>query len=188
MPIEVSYFEDFPGGGTLVTTGLTAGEVVQRGVLGNFNEETRLFTILKTFEVAENAAANAVNVKIKKTVNDQPNLALVGTVVGATVGGDAVTVTAIDKSNTDYDTITLSATLGALAAGAALFEAAVAGEDSAAIAVDVNGWLREDADVDQNEFVSVGRRGTLYERRLPAKVPQAVKDKLQGLIVFSQQR
>lgn len=188
VPIEVSYFEDYPGGGTLVTDGLKTGDVVQRGVLGNFDEETRLFTVLKTFEVAENAAANAVNVKIKKTVNDQPHLGAVGTVVGFAKNGVASDITAINTSNADYDTITLSATLGvALPAGSVLFEAGEAGEDTADLKVDVNGWLREDADVDENEFVSVGRRGTLYERRLPAKVPQAVKDKLQGLIVFSGQ-
>lgn len=189
VPLEVSYFEDYPGGGTLVTTSLPKGDVLQRGVLGNFDEATRLFSVLKTFVVAENAASNAVNIKVKKVVNEQPNLAVVGEIVGYSTGGVASAITAIDRSNSDYDTITIGTTLGvAIPAGSVLFEAGVEGADTAALKVDVNGWLREDADIDQNEFVSVGRRGTLYERRLPAGVPQAVKDSLKGLIVFSQQR
>ncbi|WP_293925455.1 hypothetical protein [Sphingobacterium sp. UBA6320] len=187
--IEVSYFEDFPGGGTLNTTGLKQGDVIQRGVLGNINEATRLFSVLKTFVVAENAANNAVNIKVKKVINEQPNLAVIGDIVSFSVGGTAYAITAIDTSNSDYDTITIGTTLGvALPAGSVLFESSASGATAGALKVDVNGWLREDADVDQNEFVSVGRRGTLYERRLPFAVPQAVKDKLQGLIVFSQQR
>ncbi|MGN5953212.1 hypothetical protein ACP6L2_01230 [Sphingobacterium lactis] len=188
VPIEVSYFEDFPGGGTLKTDGLIQGDVIQRGVLGNFDEATRLFSVLKTFVVAETAANNAVNIKIKKTVNEQPNLALVGTIVSFEVGGTAYAVTAIDKSNIDYDTITIGTTLGvSLPAGSVLFESSATGATAGTLKVNVNGWLREDADVDQNEFVSVGRRGTLYERRLPQAVPQAVKDALKGLIIFSQQ-
>lgn len=189
VPIEVSYFEDFAGGGTLATTGLPNGDVIQRGVLGNFNEATRLFSVLKTFVVAEAAANDATSIKIRKTVNGQPHLAVVGTIVAFVVGGKSYAITAIDKSNADYDTITVGTTLGvALPLDAVLFESVSTGASAGALKVEVNGWLREDADVDQNEFVSVGRRGTLYERRLPAAVPQAAKDALKGLIVFSQQR
>lgn len=188
FPIEISYFEDFPGGGTLDKTGLVSG-VLQRGVLGHFNEATRLFQVLSTLTVVEEAAADATTYKVAKMVNEQSHLAKVGTVLAYVKGGKSYAVTAIDSTNADYDVITLGTSLGVIVpVGGVLFESATVGAATGALKIVPNGWLREDADVDDNEFISVGRRGTLYERRLPFAVPQTVKDELKGLIVFSQQR
>lgn len=189
-PVEITYIEDFPGGGTLVKTGLKDGEVIQAGTLVSFDEGTRLATVLKTAVLAEAAANNATAYKIKKTVNNQPHGFNKSDVVAAAVGGASYAVSAdIDTSNADYDTITVGTTLGvALAAGDVLFNSAASGATAGALKVIPNGWLRADADVDDNEFVSIGRRGTLYERRLPYAVPTAVKTALKGLIEFSQQR
>lgn len=187
--IEVKFHEDFAGGGTLDTSNLTKGDVIQRGVLGNFNEATRLFTVLKTFKVFEPAVVDATAYKIYKEVNGQPNLAKVGDIIAIKEGGVASAITAIDKTNAGYDAITVGTTLGlAVNADDALFESSAAGASAAKVKVEVNGWLREDADVDDNEFVSVGRIGTLYERRLPAAVPADVKNQVKGSIIFSQQR
>lgn len=189
FPIEVSYFEDFPGGGTLDKTGLPEGGVIQRGALGKFDEASRMFNVLQTLTVVEEAANDAVAIKVKKEVNGQPHLAKVGTIVSYVVGGKAYAITNIDRTHADYDTITIGTTLGVVVpVGGVLFESAASGASAGALKVVPNGWLREDVDVDDNEFVSVGRRGTLYERRLPFGVPSAVKTELKGLVEFSQQR
>lgn len=187
--IEVKFHEDFAGGGTLDITNLTKDDVIQRGVLGSFSEATRLFTVLKTFKVFEAAADDATAYKIYKAVNEQPNLAKVGDIIAVKEGGVASAITAIDNTNADYDILTVGATLGVeVAVDDALFESSEAGATAAKVKVEVNGWLREDADVDDNEFVSVGRIGTLYERRLPCAVPADVKSTVKGAIIFSQQR
>lgn len=188
-PVEITYFEDFPGGGTLNKTGLKDGDVFQKGTLVSFDESTRLVSVLKTAVIAEAAGADATSYKIKKLNNEQPHGFVRSDVIAAAVGGKSYAISAdLDTSNADFDTLTVGTSLGALAVGDVIFHSAASGATAGALKVIPNGWLRVDADVDDNEFVAVGRRGTLYERRLPYAVPQAVKDALKGLIEFSQQR
>src|SRR5690606_32356013 len=177
-PIEVTYIEDYPGGGTLSKDGLKAGEVIQAGSLVSFDEGSILGHVLKTAVLAEAAANDATSYKIKKTVNEQPHGFVKSEIIAAVVGGKSYAISAdVDTSNTDYDTITVGTTLGvALEAGAIIFHSAASGATAGALKYVPNAWLRVDADVDDNEFISLGRRGTLYERRLPYAVPQAVKD------------
>ena len=72
-------------------------------------------------KVLENAASDATSIKVKKG-----SFVVVGTVLGT--GAKGATVSAIDKSNSDYDTLTLAAAFGAaVKADDVLFEASAAG-------------------------------------------------------------
>lgn len=78
--------------------------------------------VIKTAKVVAAAAAAATTVKVAKGHNLNT-----GDILMASKGAAAVNVTKIDTSAKDGDTLTLSATLGALAVGAQLVQAAAAG-------------------------------------------------------------
>ena len=78
--------------------------------------ETGLYHVLKTALVSEAAAADAIAYKVTKN-----HLFGVGDFV--TIGGASDKITAIDKSNAEFDTITLEATIGAAAKGQVLVQA-----------------------------------------------------------------
>lgn len=72
-------------------------------------------------KVVEEAAADATTVKIKKG-----SFVAAGTILGT--GSKGATVSAVDKTNDNYDTLTLAAAFGAkVSAGDTLFEASAAG-------------------------------------------------------------
>ena len=101
----------------LVTTGLAAGMIVDKGCPLSVDFKAQTATPVKNVRVNAAVASNGVNIKI-----DKGSLIKAGDFVS---NGDSTSeVTAVDKSNTAYDTITVGATLGALAIGAVLFEAA----------------------------------------------------------------
>lgn len=74
--------------------------------------------VVKVAVAYEAAAADATSLKVKKyhqfKVND---------VITLDAGGASVKITAIDKSNASYDTLTIAEALGAVALGVALVEA-----------------------------------------------------------------
>jgi hypothetical protein len=183
VPVFVTIIEDYPGGGTLSQTGLVVGETVKAGALVKFDESTRLVSVLKTASITENATNTATDYKISKGSG-----LVVGDNFSAVVGGKAYPITVIDKTNADYDLVSVGTTLGvALVVGDVVFQSSATGASAGALMYDVNGILRNSAVVGNNEMVAVVRRGTTYERRLPSPVPSAVKTALQGLIVFSKQ-
>lgn len=187
-PVEVTFIEDFPGGGTLAATGLSAGDVIQKGTLVAFNESTRIATVVKSAVLAEAADATAVDYKVAKKVNGQPHNLKVGEFIAAVKGGKSYAITAIDTSDAGFDKLTIGTTLGvALEVGTVLMDSKSSGAAAGALKTIPNGWLRDDAEIGENEFVAIGRVGTLYERRLPGGVSQAVKDELKGNVNFSQQ-
>lgn len=183
VPIFVTIIEDFPGGGSLDTTGLVEGADVLAGAIGKFDEATRKFSLLKLATVYEAASSSATSIKIKKG----SHLA-VGEYVGKSVGGAAFAISAIDDSNAAYDTITVGTTLGvALVAGDQLFKSSATGASAAALHVAPNGVLKYDVVAEANEGVSVIRRGTVYNRRIPSAAGADVKAALPH-IIFSEQR
>lgn len=118
--------EDVIGGGTIDRVSL-------RGALFNdrpldelppivvvVKNENGVYCALKTARVSEAVAADAKSVKVAKN-----HLFTIGDFV--TVGGDlkgaSDQITAIDKSNSGYDLITLAAAIGVAAAGSVLVQA-----------------------------------------------------------------
>ena len=186
-PVFIEIHSDYKGGGTLNNTGMVDNSLVRAGAFVNFDENTRLVSLLKTAVIVEVAGASATAYKIAKLNNNQPHLFVSGDVFAKTVGGASYAGT-IDTSNADYDVVTVGTTLGAMAVGDVLFHSASSGASAGALKVSVNGQLRNDYRSGKNVFVAVVRQGINYKRRLPFAAPQAVIDALKGLIIFSDQR
>lgn len=101
----------------LNTTGLTIGSKLPRFTPVQANLATRMVDVVKNVKVVEDAANNATSIKVAKN-----SLAYAGMTLGA--ADNCAVVSSIDKSNANYDTITLAAALGeAVTAGQVLFEA-----------------------------------------------------------------
>ncbi len=166
------------GGFNLVTTGLAAGTVVPSGTVLGYDEANRTATIIKGATVVENVAADGVSIKV-----DKNHILVVGDVIAATA--DAAAITAIDKTNENYDTITVDATLGAITAGAGVYQAAAAGADPE-FPVEPKGLLYNPVKVVAGDvaFVDVVLRCTVYARRIPYVAP-SIQEKLSN-IFFSQ--
>lgn len=84
--------------------------------------------VVKVAEVVAEVGATAKTVKVKKGHNF-----VAGNFVLLDEGGVAVEISAIDTTNKEYDTITLSSALGAIAIGACIAEAAAASSDASAL-------------------------------------------------------
>ena len=105
----------------LDTTGLTIGSKLPRFTPVAVDLKTRMAKVVKNVKVLEEVAAEATTVKIAKK-----SLAYVGMLLGT--GAKGAKVTAIDTSNSAYDTLTLEAAFGVkIAANTVLFEASAAG-------------------------------------------------------------
>lgn len=187
-PVFIEIHSDYKGGGTLSNIGLVAKSLIRAGALVNFDENTRLVTILKTAVIVEAAVAGAVAYKIAKQNKNQAHLFVSGDVFAKAVGGASYAGTLDTTTSTEYDIITVGTTLGAMVVGDILFNSAASGATAGALKVVVNGQLRNDVYVSKNDFVAVVRQGITYNRRLPFAAPQAVKDALKGFIIFSEQR
>lgn len=118
--------EDVIGGGTIdrrdLQNALFNGKALDELppiVIVVKDPETGLYHVLKTATVSE-AAADATAYKVAKN-----HLLGVGdfVTVGGALTGASDKITAIDKSNADFDTITLAATIGAAAKGLVLVQA-----------------------------------------------------------------
>ena len=180
IPIFQRDHENAQGGFTLDIAGLIYGAKVPEGTLMGFDESTRKAKVLKVAEVFENALATATEVKIKKG-----HLFIVGDFIGKNEGAGAFAINAIDKTSTDYDTLTLATTLGvALSSGDALFQSSASGESACTYAVKAQGLLYQEVKAEVNTPCSVTIRATVYERRIPV-VPLEVKALLPN-IIFSQ--
>jgi len=173
-PVYQKVIELAQGGFTLNDSAFAAGESIPAGAAIGFDESTRIAKVAKMAVVYENAANNVTVYKVKKG-----HLLKVGQNV-KTGAGTAYAITAIDKTNANYDTITVGTTLGiAVVVGDAIFvsDAGYSG---------VKGLLYQDAEVDANGIasVSVVLRGTVYDRRI-TPVATSVKTTL-SQIIFSQ--
>lgn len=186
-PVFIEIHSDFKGGGTLNSNALVEGSQIKAGSLVNFDENTRIVNLLKTAVVVEQAASGATAYKIAKLNKNQAHLFVSGDVFAKAVGGPSYAGT-LDTSNAEYDVVTVGTTLGAMSVGDVLFHSAASGATAGALKFEVNGMLRNDYVVEKNTFVAAVRQGIAYNRRLPFAAPQAVKDALKGLIIFSEQR
>lgn len=102
------------GGFNLVTDNLVSGTPLPPCVPVNIDFLTRKATIIKNVKVYEDAGAEATAIKVYKK-----NFAYIGMYLGN--GAKSAIVSAIDKSNANYDTLTISLT-SSMTAGEVLFE------------------------------------------------------------------
>lgn len=167
------------GGFNLDVTGLTSGSKILRGTVLGFDEATRIAKVLKAATVVEVAGGTATDYNVAKG-----HLFVVGDI--PTAGTAARAITAINTSNANYDTITVSATLGAVDAGGSLYAALAAVASAPAVAVTPKGLLYKEVTVGAEAFplADVVLRGTVYARRIPA-VAASVQAVLPR-IIFSQ--
>ena len=162
IPVFAEILETAVGGFTLVTTGLTSGDLLPSGAPIEVNESTRLGTFCKTAEVYENTAGGHVEIHVKKGSH-----LIVGSVVSKTVGGAAYALTAVDTTTSAlYDILTIGTTLGALTAADVLYESSAAGASAGAIKNSPTGLLLADTKVGSTESLSIVIRGTAYTRRI----------------------
>ncbi len=115
-PVFVHKIADVRGGVSVVTSELGGNFLAEGAPLYYLGDK---WHALKYARVTEQTTTTAV--KVEKTHNLN-----VGDILLASIGDKASSVTKIDTSNSSYDTITLSAALGTLEAGAVLLEAAEA--------------------------------------------------------------
>ncbi len=154
------------GGFILDTDGLPEGFVVKAGHPMSFDESTRKAKALTTGKVVESAGASATDYKIEKG-----STFVVGANFAAKTGNKAYPITAIDKSNADYDLVTVGTTIGAVSAGDFVFASTTTGASNSAMAP--NGLNYRDVVVGRDQSVSVVIRGTVYARRVPYSVDLA---------------
>lgn len=150
------------GGFLLDTTGYNAGVVLPAGTPMVFDASTRIAKAIKVGTLTANAANNATTYQVAKTHNFK-----VGDNFAAAPGGVASAISAIDTSNTAFDTITVGTTLGvALTSGALVFNSSAAGATAASFG-GVNGLLYDEVTVGVGVSCSIVSRGTVYARRVP---------------------
>lgn len=171
------------GGFALDVTGLVPGDVLKPGTPLVYNEATRQATVLHVGTITAVAGGTATSYQIAKgsTFKVGDNFA-----TGAT-GGKAYPITAIDKSNSDYDTVTVGTSIGAAAVGDLVYASTATGATASALPA-INGLLYEETEVfpaGLRNSVSAVIRGTVYARRIPYSAAIA---SLTGLkfIIFSQ--
>lgn len=183
VPVFQKEIEVAQGGFILDASNVPDGVTIPQGSVLNFNEVTRVAKVVKTATVNATAASNAVNYQVKKN-----HIFAVGDNVGKTVGGAAYAISAIDKSNADYDVITVGTTLGAAAEFDVLIQSSATGASAAALPLAPKGLLRTSLDVVSGFSHEVGAviRGSVYARRIPGA--NADIQTLLPLIVFSQSK
>jgi len=179
FPVFQLVHEVAQGGFTLDKTGHTLGSVLKSGSLVSYDEATRIARVMRGGTVVEDAADGATAYKVEK------GSFIVGDKAANLVGGKSYAITAIDTTNANYDTITVSTSLGALTTGAPLFESAASGASAGAFVATPKGLLYDHTLVEDNTFISVVLRGTVYARRIPSGTAAA---SALPLIIFSQSR
>jgi hypothetical protein len=172
------------GGVALATTGLAADTIIPAGTPVVYDEVNRTATLLGTAVAQANAISTATSYLVLKghTLKVGDYLA-----TGA-AGGKAYAITAIDTSNSAYDTITVGTTIGAVTAGDLLYASTATGATSSAYPA-VNGLLYADTVVNASgtvEEISVVIRGTVYARRVPYNASLATA--LANKIIYSQSK
>jgi len=180
IPVYQVVHEVSQGGYTLDTDGLVAGSIIPAGTVMIGDDATRKAKVLKSATIVEAAAADALVYKVSKNhqfaTGDNISLGVKGKAYPATV----------DKSNANYDTLTVPTSLGLAAVGAVLFQSSTTGATNSAVAGVPTGTLLESRKVEANTTLTLALRATVYARRIPG-VPADVKALL-PLIIFSQSK
>lgn len=104
-------------GGVSVSVGDGIGDYLPEGAPLSAPDSNGICHVVKFAKVLEAVAADGTSVKVAKGHNLKAN-----DIVMASLGAAAVTVSAIDTSNSGYDTLTITA-IGALAVGDYLVQA-----------------------------------------------------------------
>ena len=176
--------EDVVGGGTIVRADLAnaifdgvALDELPPYVLAGKNSNGG-YVVLKTATVTEAVEATGVSVKVAKN-----HLFGVGDFIcGSALTGKSDKITAIDKSNADYDTLTIEAAIGAIAKDAVIVSVnAKAAAGSAAAKMDLNTLAITMAKVDltvANQSVGLMVRGIINTANMPFPVDTTLKAKL----------
>lgn len=189
-PAIVKMLEDVVGGGTIARADLRKAlfdgqpldELPPYCIVGR--DENGGWHVIKTARVTEAVAEAGKVVKV-----DKSHLFAVGDFVtaGGSFSGASDKITAIDKSNADYDSITLEAAIGAIAKDAVLVAVkAKAAAGSAEATVDTSEVVITMAKVDltvANQSCGLMVRGTVKEGNMPFPLDADLK-KLMPLIRF----
>lgn len=167
----------FSGGFNLVTENLEAGAIIPPLAPLAIDFTTRKATVAKNVRVVESATAGATEIKVAKK-----SLAYVGMILGT--GEAGASVDAIDKSNADYDTLTLSEAFGAaVAEGKILFEASAAGGTTAKNKANFLSYaavkVESGATID-----AVGRAYEIAESKLLSPIADKDKETLKGFYIY----
>lgn len=181
IPVYQQVHEVSQSGYTLDTTGLIPGSIIPAATVVIADDATRKVKIVKSAKVVEIAAADALVYKVSKG-----GQFAVGDNIGLVLKGKAYPITAIDKTNVLYDSLTVGTTLGAAAVDAPLFQSSTTGATNSALSGAPTGTSYEATLVEDNSTMTVVLRGTVYARRIPG-VPADVKALL-PLIIFSQSK
>lgn len=183
IPIWQGKVENAIGGFSLAATGLPKDTVIPAGTPFVFDEITRVATMVGGAVLQADATNTATTYRVVKG-----STVKAGDYLASVAGGAAYAITAIDTTNSAYDTVTVGTTLGvAYTAGQNLFISIATGATAAAFPV-INGLLYDDTLGNPGETVSMTIKGTVYARRLPYY--SAGLAALAGLknIIFSQSK
>lgn len=184
-PLFITVLEVDYGGFHLDTTNLVPGSILPGGTVMGFDEATRIARPLLSAQIHANAAADATTYQVKKNHNLYQ-----GAKVTLEEGGKSYTITGINKTNPDYDVITVGTSLGAATAGDALMESSASGATAGALVIEPKGLSYEDYEVPsvdtEVQQVSMVIKGTVFHRRIPRVSPDV--QALLPHIVFSEAR
>lgn len=180
-PFIVKELEDRRGGLSVSLKNLRKDVgVVPPGAYIGIDEETGMGHILKIAELAENAAANAVNLRVKKA-----HQLVVGDIVtskDAVEGARAFSIESIDTSNAEFDVVRVRTTLGvALPAGSHLIGVKAEdteGGESELPYTPLGLTKREIITTDSHASVGVLTKGTVTVATLAFGAPQFFRDAL----------
>jgi hypothetical protein len=170
------------GGFTLVKADLPDGaDFLPKGTLMSVNFATRDAKVVKTAIIHEAAADNATSYKVEKN-----HLLKVGDILTSALDGAARAISAINKTSSAYDEITVTATLGiAVPAGAILIEAAEAGTSGSAEKNVANSILIHDTELQETTTLNVGLQiFEIIEANLPFGVSAVNKESLTSRFHF----
>lgn len=171
---------DIAGGVNIATSDLTQDTLPEAVAVGKDNNG--LFHVIKTAELAANAANDATTYTVKKGHNFK-----VGDKMFAVSGGKnyAITAIATNSGNAAYDDITVGTTLGvALTAGAILYQGkATTGATAGAFLYAPIALTGEGYDVKKGEniFANVWLIGVVKEAALKHPLGDLVKNALTGI-------
>lgn len=169
--------EDIQGGGTIARAELKGiiDELPPIVIVGK--DEKGLYHVVKTALVTSVAAAEAVTIQIAKNHVFKVGEAVT---IGGALAGASELITAIDKSNPAFDTITIAGAIGAAAVGNVLVLAeAKAAAKAAKFKYNPEVITMNKVDVTvANQQSGLLVRGTVNEAVMPYPVDDAIKSML----------
>lgn len=169
---------DIRGGVSVVTSELTQ-DFIAEGTPLSLPDSNGMCHVVKFAKVKANATNSATEIKVYKGHNFK-----VGDVVMAAENGKAYAITAIDTTNSGYDTITVGTTLGvALTADTSyIFQAAEAGASGAALKHEPATIVGTGRPVEANSNVDTD--AWLFAVTKGNELPSLIAGKLKGIINY----